>query len=337
MIIQENISLKPYNTFGINANAKKFVEITETKQLLELYTNGFLNDIFVIGFGSNMLLTNNIEKLVVKISSKGKEIISDENNKVIVKASAGEDWPEFVLWSIDQGLYGLENLSKIPGNVGTSPIQNIGAYGTEIKDTFYKLDALEISTGKTKTFYNSDCNFGYRESIFKKEQKGNYIITDVYFELEKQGELNINYGAIKSKLEEKGITSPSPKDVSDCVIEIRTSKLPDPKEIGNSGSFFKNPVISAEAFRLIKQEYPDAPSYSLESGDEKVPAGWLIEKSGWKGYRKGDAGVHKNQALVLVNYGNASGKEILNLANEIKADINNKFRIDLEIEVNIIS
>ncbi|MCK5906982.1 MAG: UDP-N-acetylmuramate dehydrogenase, partial [Flavobacteriales bacterium] len=291
MNIQKNISLKPYNTFGIEAIAKQFVEITESKELLDLYSEDLLKDIFVIGFGSNMLLTSDVNKLVVKISSKGKEIISEENNKVIVKASAGEDWPDFVLWSIDQGLYGLENLSKIPGNVGTSPIQNIGAYGTEIKDAFYKLEAFEIATGETKTFYNSDCNFGYRESIFKKEEKGNYIITNVYFELKKQGELNINYGAIKIKLEEKEITNPTPKDVSGCVIEIRTSKLPDPKEIGNSGSFFKNPVISADDFRLIKQEYPDAPSYTLENGNEKVPAGWLIEKSGWKGYRKGDAGV----------------------------------------------
>ena len=336
MIIQENISLKPYNTFGIQAIAKQFVEITETKQLFDLYSKDLLKNIFIVGFGSNMLLTSDIDKLVVKISSKGKEIISEENNKVIVKASAGEDWPDFVLWSIDKGLYGLENLSKIPGNVGTSPIQNIGAYGTEIKDAFYKLEAFEIATGETKTFYNSDCNFGYRESIFKKEEKGNYIITNVYFELEKQGELNINYGAIKIKLEEKEITNPTPKDVSDCVIEIRTSKLPDPKEIGNSGSFFKNPVISADDFRLIKQEYPDAPSYTLENGNEKVPAGWLIEKSGWKGYRKGDAGVHENQALVLVNYGNATGKEILDLANEIRSDISDKFGINLEIEVNVI-
>jgi len=336
MIIQNNISLKPYNTFGIDANAKQFVEITDTAQISELHSNNLLNDIFVIGFGSNMLLTSDIDKLVLKISTKGKEIISESNNKVIVKAASGEDWPEFVLWSIDKGLYGLENLSKIPGNVGTSPIQNIGAYGTEIKDTFYKLDAFEIATGKTKTFYNSDCNFGYRESIFKKEEKGKYIITDVYFELEKQGELNLSYGAIKSKLEEKGITNPTPKDVSDCVIEIRKSKLPDPKEIGNSGSFFKNPVISTDAFNVIKQKYPDAPSYTLENGDIKLPAGWLIEKSGWKGFRKGDAGVHEKQALVLVNYGNAKGKEILDLANEIRKDISDKFGIDLEIEVNII-
>ena len=336
MIIQNNISLKPYNTFGLEAIAKQFVEITDTKQLFDLQSEGLLNDVFIIGFGSNMLLTSDINKLVVKISSKGREIISEKNNKVIVKSSAGEDWPEFVLWSIDKGLFGLENLSKIPGNVGTSPIQNIGAYGTEIKDTFYKLEAFEISTGETKTFYNADCNFGYRESVFKKEEKGKYIITNVYFELEKQGELNINYGAINAKLEDKGITNPTPKDVSDCIIEIRTSKLPDPKEIGNSGSFFKNPVISAKAFSVIKQKYTDAPSYTLKNGDEKVPAGWLIEKSGWKGYRKGDTGVHENQALVLVNYGNATGKEILDLANEIRSDISYKFEIDLEIEVNVI-
>ena len=336
MNIKENISLKPYNTFGIDANAKKFVEVTDTSQFTELYEGGLLNNIFVIGFGSNMLLTSDIDKLVVKISTQGKSIVSEDEGRVLVKACAGEDWPEFVLWTIDKGLYGLENLSKIPGNVGTSPIQNIGAYGTEIKDTFYKLEALEIATGEIKTFYNSDCHFGYRESVFKKNQKGKYIITTVYFELERNGELNINYGAIKAKLEEKGIDNPTPKDVSDSVIEIRTSKLPDPKEIGNSGSFFKNPVITESAFRLIHEEYPQAPFYKLERGDVKVPAGWLIETSGWKGYRKGDAGVHKNQALVLVNYGNATGKEIIDLANEIKKDIVTKFGIDLEIEVNII-
>jgi UDP-N-acetylmuramate dehydrogenase len=336
MIIKENISLKPYNTFGIDVNADKFVEITSAIQLSELFTEGFLNNIFVIGFGSNMLLTKDINKLVLKISTKGKNIISEQNNKVIVKASAGEDWPEFVLWTIKQGLFGLENLSKIPGNVGTSPIQNIGAYGIELKDSFYKLEAFEIATGKIKTFYKSDCDFGYRESVFKRSEKGKYIITDVYLELEKNGKLNISYGAIKTKLQEKAITNPTPKDVSNCVTEIRTSKLPDPDEIGNSGSFFKNPVISAEKFRLIQQEYTNVPSYTLESGDVKIPAGWLIEKSGWKGYRKGDAGVHKNQALVLVNHGNASGLDILNLAKEIKQDINNKFDINLEIEVNIV-
>ena len=335
MTIRKNISLKPYNTFGIDVIARSFIEIKDINQIEELYQKDLLNDIFIIGYGSNILLTKDVKCLTLKLSTKGKSIISEENNDVIVKSCAGEDWPEFVLWSVDNGLYGLENLSKIPGNVGTSPIQNIGAYGTEIKDTFYKLDAFEIKSGEIKTFYNSDCDFGYRDSIFKNDSKNKYIITHVYFKLKRQGDLNIGYGAIKSILESNNIYSPTLKDVSNSIIEIRTSKLPDPNEIGNSGSFFKNPVINTEQFNTILKKYPNIPSYKLDNGDVKIPAGWLIETSGWKGYRKGDAGVHEKQALVLVNYGNATGKDILNLANEIRKDIDYKFNIKLEIEVNI--
>ncbi|MEN8137749.1 MAG: UDP-N-acetylmuramate dehydrogenase [Bacteroidota bacterium] len=336
MKIQENISLKEYNTFGIDVNAKQFVEVNTLEDLQQLYSMNVLQDIFVIGGGSNMLLTGDIDKLVLKINIEGKELFEEGNNKVIVKACAGEDWPKFVLWSIGKGLFGLENLSKIPGNVGTSPIQNIGAYGVEMKDSFYKLEAFEIATGKIKTFYKNDCNFDYRESVFKNREKGKFIIVNVYFELEKEGEVNISYGVISKELQENGIINPTPRDVSDCVVKIRTSKLPDPAEIGNSGSFFKNPVISADSFRQIINSYPDVPSYVLEDGSVKVPAGWLVEKSGWKGFRKGDAGVHKNQALVLVNYGNATGAEIISLANDIKKDISKKFGIDLEIEVNVV-
>jgi len=336
MKIQENISLKKYNTFGIDVNAERFIEINSIDQLSELFSSNLLNNVFVVGGGSNMLLTRDIKELVVKMNILGKSIYSEKNNKVIVKSSAGEDWPEFVLWTIEKGLSGLENLSKIPGNVGTSPIQNIGAYGVEVKDTFLKLDALEIATGKIKTIYKNECNFGYRESIFKTSKKGKFIIVNVYFELEKNGEINTTYGAINTKLSEKGITNPTAKDVSDSIIEIRSCKLPDPNKIGNSGSFFKNPVISASEFSVLKEQYADIPSYVIDEDNIKVPAGWLIDKLGWKGYRIGDAGVHENQALVLVNYGNATGNNILNLAKEIQIDIKLKFGILLEIEVNIV-
>ena len=337
MLIKENISLLPYNTFGINVIAKKFVEINSIDEIYELENNNLLKNIFVIGGGSNMLLTKNIDKLVLKLNLKGKDIINcEENNTKIVKASASEDWPSFVLWSIDNGLNGLENLSKIPGNVGTSPIQNIGAYGTEVKDYFYKLEAFEISTGKIKTFYKQECEFGYRESIFKNSAKNEFIILDVFFKLKTSTHLNINYGIIKNKLSEKNISNPTAKDVSNCIIEIRESKLPDPKNIGNSGSFFKNPVIEKEKLDELLLKHSDIPFYSQDNNLAKIPAGWLIEKLGWKGYRKGDAGVHENQALVLVNYGNASGLEILHLSKKIISSIEVNFGITLEIEVNII-
>jgi UDP-N-acetylmuramate dehydrogenase len=333
LIIQKNISLKNYNTFGIEVIAKQFVEVTSIADLKEIITSE--KNIFILGGGSNMLLTKPIEKLVIHLNLKGVIVNDTEKEHVFVTAEAGENWHNFVLWCISQNYGGLENLSLIPGNVGTSPIQNIGAYGVEIKDTFYQLEALEIATGKIRTFTNKECNFGYRNSVFKKELKGKYIIVNVTFKLtKKHHHINISYGAIKTHLQ--NIPNPSIKDISDAVIAIRKSKLPDPKKIGNSGSFFKNPIIDRELFKKLSRNYPEIPHYVVSENEIKVPAGWLIEQAGFKGKRFGDAGVHSKQALVLVNYGNASGKEIFELAKNIQQTVKNKFNINLDIEVNII-
>ncbi|VAW25597.1 UDP-N-acetylenolpyruvoylglucosamine reductase [hydrothermal vent metagenome] len=333
MSIQHNISLKEYNTFGIDVYAKQFVSINSVKELVEII--GLNSDIFLLGGGSNMLLTSNIEQLVIYLNLKGIIVNDTEKDIVYVTAEAGENWHEFVLWCISQNYGGLENLSLIPGNVGTSPIQNIGAYGVEIKDTFHQLEALEIETGKTKIFTKGQCNFGYRNSIFKNELKGKYIIVNVTFKLTKNNhKITTSYGAISSYLKSK--ETPSIKDISDAVIAIRQSKLPNPKEIGNSGSFFKNPVISKIHFKTLKENYPEVPHYIINDNEIKIPAGWLIEQCGFKGKRFGDAGVHSKQALVLVNYGNATGKEILSLAKKIQQKVKKTFNIEIEIEVNVI-
>lgn len=335
MNIQENISLKEYNTFGIDVNAKRFVSITSVYQLQQLIKEE--KDIFLISGGSNMLLTKDIETLVVHINFKGISIDQQNHNDVYITVNAGENWHEFVLWCVSLNYGGLENLSLIPGNVGTCPIQNIGAYGVEVKDTITKVEAIEIKTGKLVSFSAEECQFGYRNSIFKNKAKGKYILTSVSFKLTKNNhKLNTSYGAIESELSSKGITNPTIKDISDAVITIRQSKLPNPKEIGNSGSFFKNPVISKEHFEKLQKNYPDIPSYVISDTEIKVPAGWLIEQSGFKGKRFGNYGVHEKQALVLVNYGDASGKEIYELAQKIQRTIKDTFDIDLEIEVNII-
>ena len=335
MTILENISLKEYNTFGVTCYAKRFVSISsfyELQQLLEIE-----KDLFLISGGSNMLLTKDIDKLVVLINIKGISIDRENENTVHLTVNAGENWHEFVLWCISQNYGGLENLSLIPGNVGTCPIQNIGAYGVEVKDSITKVEALEIKSSKRITFSNEECKFGYRNSIFKNEAKGKYILTSVSFELTKNThQLNTSYGAIELALKEKSITAPTIKNVSDAVIDIRQSKLPNPKEIGNSGSFFKNPVISISQFEELKKKYPNIPNYKVSEIEIKVPAGWLIEQCGFKGKRFGETGVHKNQALVLVNYGNALGIEIYELALKIKQTVFEKFTIQLEIEVNII-
>jgi UDP-N-acetylmuramate dehydrogenase len=333
--IKENISLKKYNTFGISVNAKRFLAVDSVYQLQQLLK--VEKNLFLISGGSNMLLTKDIEELVVHLDIKGISIDREDSNAVHITVNAGEDWHEFVLWCVSNNYGGIENLSLIPGNVGTCPIQNIGAYGVEVKDTITKVEALEIETGKLIQFSNEACNFGYRNSIFKNKEKGKYIITSVSFQLTKRNHnLNSSYGAIEAELKSKDITKPTLKNISDAVIAIRKSKLPDPKEIGNSGSFFKNPVISKIQFLELQKEYLKIPSYRISNKEVKVPAGWLIEQAGFKGKRFGDYGVHEKQALVLVNYGNASGKEIHKLAQKIQETILTKFGISLEIEVNVI-
>ena len=337
MTIHTNFPLKNYNTFGIEANAKQFVavhSIAEIKSVLELHAN---DKKFILGGGSNMLLTKDIDALVIHIDLKGKKIIKEDDEFVWVESQAGENWHEFVLWTIDNNFGGLENMSLIPGNVGTTPVQNIGAYGTEIKDTFVSCEALKISNQELITFHLQDCHFGYRESIFKNEAKDQYIITSVVFKLTKRNhKINISYGDIASELAKNHIVNPTLKEVSNAVIAIRKSKLPDPKELGNSGSFFKNPILLKTDFEKIHKQFPEMKFYEVSETEVKVPAGWLIEQAGFKGKRFGDAGIHKNQALVLVNYGNATGQEILNVSNNIQETIFQIFGIHIEAEVNII-
>jgi UDP-N-acetylmuramate dehydrogenase len=337
MEIKNNFSLKNYNTFGIEAKAKQFVavhSISDLKSILEQHAN---DKKFILGGGSNMLLTKDIDALVIHIDLKGKKIIKEDEDFVWVESQAGENWHEFVLWTIDNNFGGLENMSLIPGNVGTTPVQNIGAYGTEIKDTFVSCEALKISNQELITFHLQDCHFGYRESIFKNEVKDQYIITSVIFKLTKRNhKINISYGDIASELAKNHIVKPTLKEVSNAVIAIRKSKLPDPKELGNSGSFFKNPILLKTDFEKIHQQFPEMKYYEISETEVKVPAGWLIEQAGFKGKRFGDAGIHKNQALVLVNYGDATGQEILNVSKNIQETIFQIFGIHIEAEVNII-
>ncbi|RZN82418.1 MAG: UDP-N-acetylmuramate dehydrogenase [Winogradskyella sp.] len=337
MTIQENVSLKTFNTFGIDAKANKYVNIQNLGKLKEVLKTEASKPLFVLGGGSNMLLTKDIEALVLHLNLKGIAIIEETEDYAVVNAQAGENWHEFVLWCLDNNLGGIENLSLIPGNIGTAPIQNIGAYGVELKDVFHSCEAIHILTQQTKTFTNQDCKFDYRESIFKQDLKGQYIITNVKLKLSKRNhKLNIAYGAIKSELESLKISNPTIKDVSKAVINIRQSKLPDPKEIGNSGSFFKNPVISLTEFKKLQKDFPNVPHYVVSDSEIKVPAGWLIETAGFKGKRFGDYGVHNKQALVLVNYKNALGKDIYALAQLIQQTVSRLFNIKIETEVNII-
>lgn len=336
MKISHNISLKKYNTFGIDVSAKDFVtatSINELQKILKLKPE----NLFVLGGGSNMLLTKNINNsLVIHINIKGIKKIDENPGFVFINVSAGENWHDFILWCIDNNYGGLENMSLIPGNVGTAPIQNIGAYGTELKDNFIECEAIEIETGIIKSFSKIECEFDYRNSVFKNKLKGKYIITSVTFKLTKKNHiLNTAYGVIEKELEGKNILSPTIKDISNAVIAIRKSKLPDPKTLGNSGSFFKNPVITQQEFEVFIAKYPEAPNYKISYNEIKVPAGWLIEQAGFKGKQYGDAGVHEKQALVLVNHGNATGKEIWDLAMKIKTTVKEKFGIEINPEVNV--
>ncbi|MEL6810623.1 MAG: UDP-N-acetylmuramate dehydrogenase [Bacteroidota bacterium] len=337
MQIEHHKSLKEFNTFGIDCQAKHFVSITTVLQLKEVLSQNIHPSLFVLGGGSNMLLTQDIDALVAHIDLKGISIHSEDETQVILEVMAGENWHDFVQYCIANNYGGVENLSLIPGNVGTAPIQNIGAYGVELKDVFESCTAVEIETREEKTFRKEDCKFGYRNSIFKNEAKGKYIITSVLFKLTKiDHKKSTSYGAIQQKLEERDIKDPSIKDISEAVIAIRQSKLPDPAELGNSGSFFKNPVIGAEAFQEFRSKHPGAPFYEVSATEFKIPAGWLIEQAGFKGQRFGDAGVHKYQALVLVNYGDATGNEIWELALRIQKKVKDDFGIYIEPEVNII-
>jgi UDP-N-acetylmuramate dehydrogenase len=332
-------SLRAYNTFGIEAGASQFVEISSIDHYISLRKSGeyaHLPHLF-LGGGSNVLLTKSQEALVVKISIPGIDVIKEDADYVWLRGGAGVVWDEFVQYTVNHGWSGLENLSLIPGTVGAAPMQNIGAYGAEIKDTFESLEALNLQTLEMELFDAKACAFGYRESFFKRAGKGQYLISAVTFKLSKKPSVKTSYGAIQDVLAAKGITQPSIREVADAVIEIRQSKLPDPKEIGNSGSFFKNPTVSASEASRLMAEFPGIPNYPVEgSSDVKFPAGWFIEKAGWKGFRRGDAGVHAKQALVLVNYGEATGAEILALSEEIKQSIKDKFGVSLETEVNIL-
>jgi UDP-N-acetylmuramate dehydrogenase len=334
----ENHSLKPYNTFGISASSKLFITINSIEELQELLTTSqFLsNELLVLGGGSNILLTKNFNGLAVKNNLKGIELLQNNEEFVLVKCNAGEVWHEFVLWCIQKNYAGLENLSLIPGCTGASPMQNIGAYGVEIKDVFYELEALNIQSGELINFSKNECEFGYRESVFKRKLKNQFIITSVTFKLLKKPIFHTEYGAIKQELDSMKVTELSIKNISQAVINIRKSKLPNPSEIGNAGSFFKNPEVSLEAYQKLKNHFNNIVAYELENGNYKLAAGWLIEQCGLKGYRVGDAGVHKLQSLVLVNYGNASGNEIYNLSTHVIDSVKEKFNVDLEREVNVI-
>jgi UDP-N-acetylmuramate dehydrogenase len=337
MKIQTNFSLKKYNTFGIEAKAQEFVAVHSIPELKTILDQNQSKNKFILGGGSNMLLTKDIEALVIHIDLKGKKIIEQNDDYVWVSCEAGENWHEFVLWTINQDFGGLENMSLIPGNVGTTPVQNIGAYGTEIKDTFVSCQALNIATQEEKIFTNEECHFGYRESIFKNEVKDQFIITSVQFKLTKRNhKINISYGDIAKELEKVTDTTPTLKQISDAVIAIRRSKLPDPKELGNSGSFFKNPILLKSEFSTIHQKFPEMKYFEISETEVKVPAGWLIEQAGFKGKRFGDAGIHVNQALVLVNYGAATGQEILAVSKNIQQTIYETFGIHIEAEVNVI-
>ena len=337
-MITQNVSLKSANTFGIDAIAKTFATFSSLDELKALFADTSIKKSpqkLVLGGGSNILFTKNFDGAVLKNEIQGIEIVKEDAHHVWLRTGAGENWHQFVLYCIKNNFAGVENLSLIPGCNGASPMQNIGAYGVEIKDVFHSLEAYHIKDGSVVTFSNNDCAFGYRESVFKNVYKNQFAITHVTFRLRRQPIFNTSYGAIEQELEAMGVQNLSIKAISDAVIRIRQSKLPDPVEVGNAGSFFKNPTISVAQYKKLQSQFENIPGYEQPRGF-KVPAGWLIEQCGWKGHREGDAGVHPKQALVLVNYGNAAGVEIYNLSTKIKESVMEKFGIDLEREVNVI-
>lgn len=335
--LQEHISLKPLNTFGIDVAARYYAAFSNISQLEEALSLNIAGkpDPLILGGGSNILFTKNVDALVLKNEIKGIEVLGEDEDHVYVKAGAGEGWHQFVLYCLAHNFAGVENLSLIPGNVGASPMQNIGAYGVEIKDVFYELEAFHIKDKVLKTFSIEECAFGYRESVFKRKYKGQFVITSVTYKLFKKPLFNTSYGAINEELAAMGVKDLTINLVSQAVINIRSSKLPDWKVVGNAGSFFKNPQLDNAQFKQLKEAYPNVPSYYVDAAHMKVPAGWLIEQCGWKGYRKGDAGCYPKQALVLVNYGEAKGSDIFNLSEEIIQSVQAKFGVTLEREVNI--
>ncbi len=337
-MIRKAVSLKDWNTFGLDASAAMFYAVQDLDSLRSIWKSTILaqSSPLVLGGGSNILFTRDYPGIILKNELSGRSVVSESGDQVLVKAASGENWHSFVLWCIENGWGGIENLSLIPGTVGAAPIQNIGAYGVEIKDVFHELEAFHIPDGKMIRLDAQDCGFGYRDSIFKRELKGKCLITSVTFRLTKKPQLHTDYGDIRDTLQAMNITQPGIRDVSNAVIAIRSSKLPDPSKPGNCGSFFKNPVISAELFADIKSKYPEIRSFPAAEGTVKVPAAWLIEQCGWKGKRVGNTGVHDKQALVLINHGHALGNEVVKLAFDIIDSVKQKFGIQLEPEVNII-
>jgi len=336
--VSNNINLSSYNTFGISANAKEFITINSINEIaLSIDAKIFSQKHLIIGGGSNILLGGDYDGIVIKNNLKGKQVINEDDEFVWVKAAGGEIWHELVMFCVNRNLGGIENLSLIPGTVGAAPIQNIGAYGVELTDVFETLEAIDIVTGELKIFSKGECAFGYRTSVFKTNLKGKYFITAVTFKLNKHPVIKMQYGAIKDVLAAQQIVAPTIKDISNAVIAIRSSKLPDPKILGNAGSFFKNPEISNTHYNDLKLVYPEMPGFTTQNNLTKVPAGWLIEQCGWKGKRVGNTGAHKDQALVLVNYGNATGQEIIALAETIQQSVMDKFGIAIVPEVNLVN
>ena len=336
LTIHENQSLKPYNSFGVAVRAAHFTEAHSEADVREALALAEHNSwpLLPIGGGSNLLLTRDQNALVLRMALLGRRVLSDDGEAVVVEAEAGEPWHPFVLWTLGQGLGGLENLSLIPGTVGAAPMQNIGAYGVEIKDLFVGLSALDRQSGELRDFSLADCAFGYRDSLFKR-QAGRWLILRVRFRLRRNAALHLDYGPLRQQLAEQGCLTPTAQDVSRAVCAIRREKLPDPQQLGNAGSFFKNPVVPAELAEKLRELHPRLVAYPADEGQVKLAAGWLIDQAGWKGYRAGDAGVHDKQALVLVNHGQASGHELLELAQRIQADIAERFGVNLEIEPNV--
>ncbi|EIK93402.1 UDP-N-acetylenolpyruvoylglucosamine reductase [Pseudomonas sp. M47T1] len=334
--IRERVSLQPFNTFGIDVSARWFVDVSDDDQVREALSWAREHQVPVlpIGGGSNLLLTGDLQLLVMRMASMGVRVRVDDGQSVVVEAQAGEPWHPFVQQTLDMGLAGLENLSLIPGTVGAAPMQNIGAYGVEIKDVFQGLTALDRETGELRDFSLADCAFGYRDSLFKREP-GRWLILRVRFNLTRTAHLHLDYGPVRQRLAEQGIEVPTPADVSAAICSIRREKLPDPAELGNAGSFFKNPVVPAALAERIKAEHADLVGYPQADGQVKLAAGWLIERAGWKGFREGDAGVHRLQSLVLVNYGSATGEQLHALAMRIQADILQRFGVALEMEPNL--